>query len=235
MSPTDIAAHLDERFRLLTGKRRGRVERHQTLRATVEWSYQLLDDRRPRRCSTGSAMFAGTFDAAAAIAVGERRRARRVAGHRRDREPGGEVDAGRRDRARRHDPLRDARDAAPVRPRATRRDRRRGSWRRRHAEHYAAFAEDAGLGCKGSRRAHLDWRASTPSSTTSGPRSDGRSIATNLPIRSWPSGSSPHWRRLLCGTPPPASTCWPPRPPPRPSTAAQSCGRPPWRSRPTTR
>ena len=44
MSPTDIAAHLDERFRLLTGKRRGRVERHQTLRATVEWSYQLLED-----------------------------------------------------------------------------------------------------------------------------------------------------------------------------------------------
>src|SRR5204862_1523762 len=38
MSPADVAAHLDERFRLLTGKRRGRVERHQTLRATVEWS-----------------------------------------------------------------------------------------------------------------------------------------------------------------------------------------------------
>ena len=43
MNPIDIAGHLDERFRLLTGKRRGRVERHQTLRATVEWSYQLLD------------------------------------------------------------------------------------------------------------------------------------------------------------------------------------------------
>ena len=45
MNPIDIAGHLDERFRLLTGKRRGRIERHQTLRATVEWSYQLLGRR----------------------------------------------------------------------------------------------------------------------------------------------------------------------------------------------
>ena len=36
MSPADIVAHLDERFRLLTGGRRGRVERHQTLRAAIE-------------------------------------------------------------------------------------------------------------------------------------------------------------------------------------------------------
>src|SRR5262249_43009177 len=34
MRPSEIAAHLDERFRLLTGGRRSRVERHQTLRAT---------------------------------------------------------------------------------------------------------------------------------------------------------------------------------------------------------
>ena len=35
MSPAEIATHLDERFRLLTGGRRTAVERHQTLRATV--------------------------------------------------------------------------------------------------------------------------------------------------------------------------------------------------------
>ena len=68
MSPTDVAAHLDERFRLLTGKRRGRVERHQTLRATVEWSYQLLDDDA-RAVFDRLGVFAGTFDAPAAIAV----------------------------------------------------------------------------------------------------------------------------------------------------------------------
>ena len=44
MQPGDIAARLDERFRLLTGGRRTAVERHQTLRATVDWSYELLGD-----------------------------------------------------------------------------------------------------------------------------------------------------------------------------------------------
>src|SRR4029079_13381706 len=68
MSPIEIAALLDERFRILTGKRRGRVERHQTLRATVEWSYQLLaQDERVVFDRLG--VFAGTFDVAAAIAV----------------------------------------------------------------------------------------------------------------------------------------------------------------------
>ncbi len=42
MSPAEIAELLDERFRLLTGGRRTAVERHQTLRATVDWSYSLL-------------------------------------------------------------------------------------------------------------------------------------------------------------------------------------------------
>ncbi len=68
MSPADVATHLDERFRLLTGKRRGRVERHQTLRATVEWSYQLLDDD-DRLVFDRLGVFAGTFDAPAAVAV----------------------------------------------------------------------------------------------------------------------------------------------------------------------
>jgi predicted ATPase/class 3 adenylate cyclase len=68
MSPADVAAHLDERFRLLTGKRRGRVERHQTLRATVEWSYQLLEDEE-RQVFDRLGVFAGSFDAAAAVAV----------------------------------------------------------------------------------------------------------------------------------------------------------------------
>jgi predicted ATPase/class 3 adenylate cyclase len=68
MSPADVAAHLDERFRLLTGKRRGRVERHRTLRATVEWSYQLFDDDE-RLVFDRLGVFAGTFDAPAAVSV----------------------------------------------------------------------------------------------------------------------------------------------------------------------
>jgi predicted ATPase/class 3 adenylate cyclase len=68
MSPAEIAGHLDERFRLLTGKRRGRVERQQTLRATVDWSYQLLDDD-DRAVFDRLGVFAGTFDAEGAAAV----------------------------------------------------------------------------------------------------------------------------------------------------------------------
>jgi predicted ATPase/class 3 adenylate cyclase len=68
MNPIDVAGHLDERFRLLTGKRRGRIERHQTLRATVEWSFQLLGAEE-RVVFDRLGTFAGSFDAAAAIAV----------------------------------------------------------------------------------------------------------------------------------------------------------------------
>ena len=64
MSPSEIAAHLDERFRLLTGGRRVALERHQTLRAAVEWSYELLDERE-RAVFERLAVFAGSFDTAA--------------------------------------------------------------------------------------------------------------------------------------------------------------------------
>ena len=72
MSPREIAALLDERFRLLTGGRRTAVERHQTLRATVDWSYSLLGARE-RTVFDRLGVFAGSFDAAAAeaIAAGE--------------------------------------------------------------------------------------------------------------------------------------------------------------------
>jgi len=68
MSPAEIAGHLDERFRLLTGGRRTAVERHQTLRATMDWSYSLLIDRE-RTIFDRLGVFAGSFDSAAATAV----------------------------------------------------------------------------------------------------------------------------------------------------------------------
>ncbi|HYL53295.1 MAG TPA: adenylate/guanylate cyclase domain-containing protein, partial [Acidimicrobiia bacterium] len=68
MSPGDIAALLDERFRLLTGGRRRAVERHHTLRATVDWSYALLSEIE-RAVFDRLGVFAGSFDAAAAQAV----------------------------------------------------------------------------------------------------------------------------------------------------------------------
>src|SRR5436190_1907166 len=44
MSVEQIVARLDDRFRLLTGGSRTALPRHQTLRALVDWSYDLLTD-----------------------------------------------------------------------------------------------------------------------------------------------------------------------------------------------
>ena len=48
MNPRDLAARLDRRFQLLAGGRRGRVQRHQTLRAVIDWSYDLLSEAERR-------------------------------------------------------------------------------------------------------------------------------------------------------------------------------------------
>ncbi len=68
LEPAEIAALLDERFRLLTRGRADAAGRQQTLLATVEWSYSLLGeaDRRVFDCL---GVFPGSFDAAAAVAV----------------------------------------------------------------------------------------------------------------------------------------------------------------------
>jgi predicted ATPase len=68
MQPAEIAARLDERFRLLSGGRRTTVERHQTLRATVDWSYSLLTDAE-RTTFARLSVFPGSFDTPAALAV----------------------------------------------------------------------------------------------------------------------------------------------------------------------
>jgi predicted ATPase/class 3 adenylate cyclase len=44
-APNQIHAKLDERFRMLTGGSRDVLPRQQTLRAMIDWSHDLLDDR----------------------------------------------------------------------------------------------------------------------------------------------------------------------------------------------
>ena len=44
LSPEQIATRLSDRFRILSGGPRTALPRQQTLRATMDWSYQLLDD-----------------------------------------------------------------------------------------------------------------------------------------------------------------------------------------------
>src|SRR6185295_12737478 len=63
----DLAAHLDDRFRLLTAGRRTALPRHQTLGAAVDWSYQLLPEEE-RAVLRRLSVFAGEFPLDAAIA-----------------------------------------------------------------------------------------------------------------------------------------------------------------------
>ena len=67
MTAIEVRDRLDQRFRLLVGSRRG-LERHQTLRHAVAWSYEHLGGVEKRlldRC----AVFAGGFDLESACAV----------------------------------------------------------------------------------------------------------------------------------------------------------------------
>ena len=65
---TDLAARLDDRFRLLRGSGRGGLERHQTLGAAVGWSYQLLVEAE-RVLFDRVSVFAGGFDLNAAKSI----------------------------------------------------------------------------------------------------------------------------------------------------------------------
>ncbi|HEY2537983.1 MAG TPA: winged helix-turn-helix domain-containing protein, partial [Stellaceae bacterium] len=64
----ELAARLDDRFRLLTGGRRTALPRHQTLRATLDWSYELLPEPE-RMILRRLAVFAGIFTLEAASTV----------------------------------------------------------------------------------------------------------------------------------------------------------------------
>jgi predicted ATPase/class 3 adenylate cyclase len=148
MSPGEIAGLLDERFRLLTGGRRRGVERHHTLRATVEWSHSLLRDRE-RMIFDRLGVFAGSFDVDAAAAV---------AGD--DEHAAWDVRDGLDDLVAKSMIVLDASADAGTRFRLLETLRQYAlerlddtgqseHYRRRHAEYYATFAEAAGRGLEG--------------------------------------------------------------------------------------
>ena len=72
LAPDQIAAGLSDRFGLLTGGLRGAPARQQTLEASVDWSYELLDEAQ-RVALARLSVFAGSFelDAVAAIVAGD--------------------------------------------------------------------------------------------------------------------------------------------------------------------
>jgi predicted ATPase/class 3 adenylate cyclase len=64
-TPQEIAEHLDQRFQFLASGLRTDVPRQQTLAAAIDWSYQLLEDRE-RRLFERLSVFQNGFDLEAA-------------------------------------------------------------------------------------------------------------------------------------------------------------------------
>jgi predicted ATPase len=155
MTPAEIAGLLGERFRLLTGGRRSAVERHQTLRAVVDWSYGLLSEKE-RVVFDRLAVFAGgfTLEAAAAVTSGDG-----VEGWDVVDAVGGLVaksmvvaEPGEEEHTR-YQLLETLRQYGQERL-----DQEGCSdrWRRRHADYFATFAAEVGRGLRG--RDELVWR-----------------------------------------------------------------------------
>lgn len=68
LAPDQIAAGLSDRFALLTGGMRGAPARQRTLEASLDWSWDLLDDVQ-RLALARLSVFAGSFELEAAEAV----------------------------------------------------------------------------------------------------------------------------------------------------------------------
>jgi predicted ATPase/class 3 adenylate cyclase len=175
LPPEDLVARLDQRFSLLTRGSRAGLERHQTLRNTIDWSYDLLTGIE-RDGLNRLSVFAGGCDLAAAEAI-------LAAG---DLDPADAVDVLSQlvDKS-----LVVVDDDAGVRYRLLEtirqyaRERLEDSGhtstvRRSHADHYVAVAETAGPHLRSSDqltwativardtdnfRAALDWAVETPS------------------------------------------------------------------------
>ncbi len=72
LPPDQIAARLNDRFRLLTGGNRTLMPHQQTLRATMDWSYNLIDEAECDLFVRLSVFIGGwTLEAAEAVCAGE--------------------------------------------------------------------------------------------------------------------------------------------------------------------
>ncbi len=69
LSPKQLRERLDERFRVLTGGDRSALPRHQTMRALIDWSFDLLDERE-RTLFRRLGIFVNGFTLEGAVAVG---------------------------------------------------------------------------------------------------------------------------------------------------------------------
>ena len=68
LSPSQMLAQIENRFVLLSGGKRDRPDRHRTLQAAIDWSFDLLN--ADLKTALGKlSVFPGTFDLDAAVAV----------------------------------------------------------------------------------------------------------------------------------------------------------------------
>ncbi len=140
LSLEQIAAGLSDRFRLLTGGPRTALERHQTLRASVEWSHGLLaadEQRLLRRLGVFSGGF--TLEAAERVCAGggvDQDRVLELLGSLVDQSL---VIAGQRGKATRYRLLETVREYALERLA----DAEDDAVRARHRDHFLALAEEA--------------------------------------------------------------------------------------------
>jgi predicted ATPase/class 3 adenylate cyclase len=146
LTPAEIAAHLDRRFKLLTSGRRAAATRHQTLRNAMEWSYQLLDADE-QAVLDRLAVFVGGFElpAAQAVAASDDVDAMDVLDILARLVSKSLVVAEPRDGTTRYRLLETVRDFAWEHVQAADEVE---TLSRRHAAHFAAFAHDAGEGLR---------------------------------------------------------------------------------------
>ena len=131
---------LDDRFALLTEGDRGAADRQRSLAATVEWSYQLLDERERR-------VFRAVSVFPAAVHAGGRRGGRRAGRRPGGVASGGLLGAGAAARGAGWPvPVRDAGDAARLRGRVAGRGRGAGRRRGRCAGRVRAAGGQTGRG-----------------------------------------------------------------------------------------
>jgi predicted ATPase len=76
LNPQQLCRELEHRFQILSGGGRDLLPRHRTLHATIDWSYDLLDDRE-KALFRRTGIFVGGFtvDAATAVCIDDARSA----------------------------------------------------------------------------------------------------------------------------------------------------------------
>jgi predicted ATPase/class 3 adenylate cyclase len=155
MTPTEIAARLDDQFRLLSSGRRVAVERHQTLRRAIDWSYDLLSENEQRVLQRLS-VFAGgfTIDAAEAVAARDGIEAMDILDHVAALVRRSLVNADPEGEQTRYRLLETIRQYAQDRLEES---GDHDAANRRHAERYAQLAEEAAAHLRGAQQ--LEWIA----------------------------------------------------------------------------